>query len=181
MTVTAAPVRAGVTTTTRGAAAVRTTSFLPPADGEPADRSPADRAAANKAVAVRVHANAMPACSEAVLRHLLAPGFRNHDVLRGCSGDRDALAATMHWFDDAFSDQRVEVLHAVAEGDLVALHVAFSARHTGFFRGLPPTRRRFTVREMHMIRLQDGLEAEHWVVRDEAWLERALRPDGPRR
>ncbi|MCA5895216.1 ester cyclase [Isoptericola sp. NEAU-Y5] len=134
-----------------------------------------DAAAANKALAVRVHAGAVPACAEAVLRRLLAPGFRNHDVLPGCSGGSDALVATMHWFDGAFSDQRVEVLHAVAEGDLVSLHLAFSARHTGLFRGLPPTFRRFTVREMHTIRCRDGLEAEHWVVRDEAWLERELR------
>ena len=145
----------------------------------PAQRAP-DQAETNTAVALRVHAHAMPAGTASVLRRLLAPGFRNHDVRPGCSGGAEALVATMHWFHDAFSDQRVEVLHAVAEEDLVALHVAFSARHTGFFRGLPPTRRRFTVREMHMVRLAGGLEAEHWVVRDEAWLERELRADGPR-
>src|SRR5690606_12761773 len=80
-----------------------------------------------RAVATRVHANAMPSCAEAVLRRQLAPGFRNHDVLPGCAGGPDALVATMHWFHDAFDEQRVEVLHAVTEGDMVALHVAFSA------------------------------------------------------
>jgi len=164
-------------------APVRTGAAPPPAPharGTGAGGAVIHDVAANKAVAVRVHANAMPACSESVLRRLLAPGFRNHDVLPGCAGGGDALSATMHWFHDAFSDQRVEVLHAVAEGDLVALHLAFSARHTGFFRGLAPTYRRFTVREMHMIRCADGLEAEHWVIRDEAWLERELRITGPR-
>jgi hypothetical protein len=28
---------------------------------------------------------------------------------------------------------------------------------------------------MHMIRFAEGQEAEHWAVRDEAWLERELR------
>ncbi|GGI09031.1 ester cyclase [Isoptericola cucumis] len=146
----------------------------------PRAAEPAPPAPSATAVALRVHTNAMPAGTESVLRRCLAPGFRNHDVLPGCSGGPEALAATMHWFHDAFGDQRVEVLQLVADGDLVALHVAFSGRHVGFFRGLPPTRRRFTVREMHMVRVQDGLEAEHWVVRDEAWLERELRADGPR-
>lgn len=138
------------------------------------DTATNDTARKNTAVALRVHANAMPAGTQSVLRRLLAPDFRNHDVLPGCSGGPEALAATMRWFHVAFSDQRVEVLQAVTEDDLVALHVAFSGRHTGFFRGLAPTRRRFTVREMHMVRLCGGLEAEHWVVRDEAWLEREL-------
>ena len=139
-----------------------------------AEAGAAERAAANKAAAIRVHANAVPACHDGVLRELLAPSFHNHDVLPGCGGGPEALAATMHWFDDAFSNQRVEVLHAVAEGDLVSLHVAFSARHTGHFRGIPPSGRYFTVREMHLVRFADGREAEHWAVRDLAWLEREL-------
>ncbi len=62
----------------------------------------------------------------------------------------------MHWYADAFEEQRVEVLHAVAEGDLVALHVELSARHTGYFRGVAPTGRRFRVREMHVLRFAEG-------------------------
>lgn len=130
---------------------------------------------APRAVATRVHANAMPSGAEAVLRRQLAPGFRNHDVLPGCAGGPDALVATMHWFHDAFDEQRVEVLHAVTEGDLVSLHVAFSALHSGFFLGVAPSHRRFTVREMHLVRVADGLEAEHWVMRDQVWWEHELR------
>ncbi len=153
----------------------------PPRPARPAKPRPttpedaAAHAAEHKAAAIRLHANAVPARAEAVVRQMLSPDFRNHDVLPGCAGGVEALAATMHWFDDAFSNQRVEVLHAVAEGDLVALHVAFTARHTGFFRGIAPSYRYFTVREMHMIRFAEGQEAEHWAVRDEAWLERELR------
>ncbi len=130
---------------------------------------------AHKAAAIRVHANAVPARQDAVLRELLTPGFRNHDVLQGREGGLESLAAAMHWFDAAFSDQQVKVLHAVAEGDLVALHLELSARHTGYFCGIPPSGRRFTVREMHMVRFAGGREAEHWAVRDEGALERTLR------
>jgi predicted ester cyclase len=137
--------------------------------------SAAPTTSANKAAAIRVHAHAVPARQDAVLRELLAPGFTNHDVLRGREGGIQSLAASMHWFDDAFSDQQVKILHAVAEGDFVALHLELSARHTGYFRGIPPTGRRFTVREMHMVRFAGGREVEHWAVRDEVSLERTLR------
>ncbi|MBE7702150.1 ester cyclase [Oerskovia sp. Sa1BUA8] len=130
--------------------------------------------ATNKAAAIAVHTQAIPGNHAQALAALVAADFHNHDPAPGCSGGLEGLVAAMHWFSDAFSDQHVEVLHAVAEGDLVALHVAFSARHTGFFRGLAPTGRHFTVREMHMLRFVDGREAEHWAVRDDAWLVREL-------
>ncbi|WP_265521949.1 ester cyclase [Oerskovia flava] len=128
----------------------------------------------NRSTAIAVHTQAIPGNHADVLRNLVAPDFHNHDSTPGSSGGLDGLVATMHWFSDAFSDQVVEVLHCVAEGDLVALHVSFSARHTGYFRGLAPTGRRFSVREMHMLRFVDGREAEHWAVRDDAWLMKVL-------
>lgn len=113
----------------------------------------------NKAAAVAVHTHAIPG---------------NHDAAPGGDGGDEGLVATMHWYADAFEDQHVEVLHAVAEGDLVALHVELSARHTGYFRGVAPTGRRFRVREMHVLRFTEGRAAEHWCVRDESALVRAL-------
>lgn len=128
----------------------------------------------NKAVAIAVHTQAIPGNHAQALTTLLAPGFHDHDPVHGHAGGVESLLATMHWYSDAFADQRVEVRHAIAEGDLVALHLELSARHTGYYRGVPPTGRRFTVREMHVLRFADGREAEHWCVRDEAALVRAL-------
>ncbi|MET7136186.1 ester cyclase [Cellulosimicrobium sp. MI9406] len=128
----------------------------------------------NKAAAVAVHTHAIPGNHADAVAALLAPGFRNHDAAPGGDGGDEGLVATMHWYADAFEDQHVEVLHAVAEGDLVALHVELSARHTGYFRGVAPTGRRFRVREMHVLRFTEGRAAEHWCVRDESALVRAL-------
>jgi len=133
----------------------------------------------NKAAAIAVHTRAIPGSHGDAVAALLAPGFRNHDTSPGGEGGAEALLATMHWYDEAFEDQRVEVLHAVADGDLVALHVELSARHTGFFRGVAPTGHRFAVREMHVLRFAEGREAEHWCVRDEAALVRALAHPAP--
>jgi len=131
----------------------------------------------NKATAIAAHTCAIPGNHADALAALLAPGFRNHDTTPGSEGGTEALLATMHWYDEAFEDQRVEVLHAVAEGDLVALHVELSACHTGYYRGMAPTGRRFRVREMHLLRFDEAREAEHWCVRDESALTRALAQD----
>jgi len=143
----------------------------------PGAAAPASTSAAttstNKAAALAVHTQAIPGNHADALAALLAPGFRDHDPVVG-DGGLEGLLATTHWYSDAFSDQRVEVLHAVAEGDLVALHVELSARHTGYFRGVAPTGRRFRVREMHVLRFAEGRAAEHWCVRDESALVRAL-------
>ena len=134
-----------------------------------------DETTGNKAAAIAVHTQAIPGNHAEQLRTFVDPAFRNHDESApGAEGGLEGLVATMHWFSDAFSDQRVEVLHCVAEGDLVALHVSFSARHTGFFRGVAPTGRRCTVREMHVLRFAQGRAVEQWAVRDDACLLRVL-------
>ena len=138
-------------------------------DAGPGAAAPATTST-NKAAALAVHTQAIPGNHADALAALLAPGFRDHDPVVG-DGGLEGLLATTHWYSDAFSDQRVEVLHAVALG---ALHVELSARHTGYFRGAAPTGRTFRVREMHVLRFADGRAAEHWCVRDEASLARAL-------
>ncbi|GIJ00113.1 SnoaL-like polyketide cyclase [Sediminihabitans luteus] len=135
----------------------------------------------NKAAAIEVHTRLLPGNLEAPLASVLAPGFHDHDPLTRGTDDAVGLVATMHWLSNAFSDQRVEVLHAVAEGELVALHVAFTARHTGYFRGIAPTGRTFTIHEMHMLRFAQGREVEHWAVRDDATLVALLTGPGPAR
>ncbi|MCB7138016.1 ester cyclase [Cellulosimicrobium marinum] len=128
---------------------------------------------ANKAAAIAVHTQAIPGNHADALATLLAPGFHDHDPVLG-EGGAEALVAATHRYSDAFSDQRVDVLHAVAEGDLVALHVELSGRHTGFFRGVAPTGLPFRVREMHLLRFDAGRVVDHWCVRDEDALARTL-------
>jgi predicted ester cyclase len=57
----------------------------------------------------------------------------------------------MHWLGGAFSDQRYEIRHMIAEGDLVAIHLTHRGRHTGEFMGVAPTDREFAYRHVHII------------------------------
>lgn len=60
----------------------------------------------------------------------------------------------------------------IAEGDQVLSHCTVSGTHLGPFVllqlwSLPPTGKRFSVRQMHLHRLRDGQIVEHWAVRED--------------
>ena len=80
----------------------------------------------------------------------------------------------MHMLNAAFTDQKWTIKKVVAEGDTLALYCMHSGRHTGNFFGLPGTGRRFSYKQMHIIRVADGKGVEHWAVRDDASLMRQL-------
>jgi predicted SnoaL-like aldol condensation-catalyzing enzyme len=62
------------------------------------------------------------------------------------------------FFRDAFKEQpadlKIELLHVIAEGDLVAVHTRFS--------GTAPDHTHFEVPGFDLYRVKDGKIAEHW-------------------
>ncbi|MDV9171962.1 ester cyclase [Streptomyces sp. W16] len=101
-----------------------------------------------------------------LIDELVHPGFRNHTVEPGQREDREGMRAIMAALHDAFSDLRVEVLHSVGDGDLVATHKLFRGRHTGAWFGVPPSGNRVEFRVMDLVHYRDGQLFEHWAVAD---------------
>ena len=85
------------------------------------------------------------------------------------TGPGSLTAAAMH---EAFSDLRIEILHCVGDGDLVATHKMFRGRHTGAWFGVPPSGHQVEFRVMDLVRYRDGQWAEHWAVADAVTLLR---------
>jgi predicted ester cyclase len=59
------------------------------------------------------------------------------DAESGQRDDRRGVRETVQAMHTAFSELRVEVLHCVGDGDLVATHEIFRSRHTGSWFGVP--------------------------------------------
>jgi predicted ester cyclase len=97
---------------------------------------------------------------------LVRPDFRNHTVEPGQRDDRAGIGETVAAMHEAFSGLRIEVLHCVGDGDLVATHKIFRGRHTGSWFGLQPSGNQVEFRVMDLVRYQDGQWAEHWAVAD---------------
>ena len=73
-------------------------------------------------------------------------------------GFKQLLPALPH----AFPDVHFEIENLVAEGDMVAFRLIWTATHQGDFFGIPPTGTRARVTEMHMMRVADGKIVERW-------------------
>jgi steroid delta-isomerase-like uncharacterized protein len=106
---------------------------------------------------------------------LVAADYVNHspstpDPEPGPAGLKP-IAAAMR---EGFPDLAYEIVHMVAEADLVAVHTLVTGTNTGELFGAPPTGLPIRVRQMQIERLRDGRIAEHWRVTDEAEMARQL-------
>ena len=97
---------------------------------------------------------------------LVHPEFRNHTVERWQRNDRAGIGETVAAMHEAFSGLRVEILHCVGAGELVATHKVFRGRHTGTWFGVPPSGNQVEFRVMDLVSYRDGQWAEHWAVAD---------------
>lgn len=67
----------------------------------------------------------------------------------------------------AFPDLHMTVDDVLAEGDKAMARLTVQGTHTGEFHGIPPTGRRITWTETHIVRCEQDKIAEHWVNIDE--------------
>jgi steroid delta-isomerase-like uncharacterized protein len=81
-----------------------------------------------------------------------------------------------HWF-NGFPDYHFELVHLIAEGDMVAALMPFSGTHTGPVLDLPPTGRSVRVSEMVFFRIHDDKIVEAWEEWDEHGMRRQLGDD----
>jgi predicted ester cyclase len=96
----------------------------------------------------------------------------------------DGWFAAALWLRDAFGDFRHEINHAVAHGDLVAVHATMRGRHMRTFvlytpegevdQAFPATGKAFEITQSHWLRVKDGQVIEHWANRDDLGLAQQL-------
>jgi steroid delta-isomerase-like uncharacterized protein len=64
----------------------------------------------------------------------------------------------------ALTEPEWEVTHAIADGDVAAVYVAFAGVHSAPFFGVPATGRRVTTAGACFVRVDEGRIAEDWDV-----------------
>ena len=100
------------------------------------------------------------------LESVLADDFVDNDAMPGMASDREGMINMMHMFLGAFPDLNITVNQWVAEGDLVVGAMTTSGTQTGEFMGMPSSGKKFSMSEMHMVRVANGKIVEHWGVGD---------------
>ena len=120
----------------------------------------------NKAVFEKLM-SALNAKDMAAMESLIADDFVDNDAMPGMAPGRQGMIDMMGMFVGAFPDLNVVVEHWVAEGDLVVGGMTTKGTQNGEFMGMPASGKKFSVREMHMVRVANGKMAEHWGLSNE--------------
>ena len=110
---------------------------------------------------------------ESVVGETVHPSHIDHAPDEDALG-RDAVIGSMRWVGETFADRHTTVEDLFATEDRVVARVRFSATQAGKLLGMPPTGRRFEAEQVHIWRVQDGLLAEHWMLRDDLGAARQL-------
>ena len=108
------------------------------------------------------------------VEEFVRPDIVDHSLPAGMPAGAAGVRAILGAIRQGFPDHDAQVVHMVAEGDLVATHKTFTGTNTGEFFGMPPTGRRATIRVMDFVRYHDGRIAEHWNIVDLAGLTAQL-------
>src|SRR4051794_25455312 len=123
----------------------------------------------NEIIARRVFEDGLNGRDASVFEELVAPDHVNHeraDMLVEATGPKD-WSDVLARLSAAFPDVSWTVLRVLAQDDDVWVETRMSGAHEGTFFGIAPTGRDFAVRQVHMLRVADGLIREHWAVRDD--------------
>ncbi len=103
------------------------------------------------------------------LKEVLAPDFVAHDLPPGVT-----LLQFRQMVNEAFPDQKAEVVELLTEGDKIAACWMLSQTHLGKFQGTAPTGKHFTFQLLENVRIQEGKIAERWVQFDRGGLLQQL-------
>jgi len=78
------------------------------------------------------------------------------------------MRSVVDWLVEQFPDITMTVEAIVTDGDAVVARVLSEGTNRGKLGGvIPPTGKRFSARQSHWYRVEDGKLAEHWAIRDD--------------
>ena len=107
---------------------------------------------------------------------LLADDFVPHNWGKTGTG-KSAMTEAIKRASAGLSDAQMTIEDVIAEGDKVAVRLTSHAVQTGPFMGLPPSGKPYTIEEIHIFRIRDGLLVEHWHAFDRMALLGQLKGD----
>ena len=118
---------------------------------------------ANKAI-VRKSVEAINTQDLSSIENMIAPDFVDHTrQVRGLENLKQFLFLIFK----GFSDWHITIEDIIAEDDKVWIRITVTGTHTGEFRGLAPTGKKFSEYQVWIYRIVDGKIVEGWDVDDE--------------
>lgn len=132
---------------------------------------------ANKAIVRRFYEEVFNQRNVNAIDELVQTEFINNDPTPVAARDPESMKQFIKTLTQAFPDHHHAIEDLIAEGDKVVMRCTLTATHRGQFPGfleMPPTGKAICQRQIHILRVQDGKLAEHWVVRDDLTMMQQL-------
>lgn len=120
----------------------------------------------NKTIAREIVKNAFEKGDFSYIDKYIAEDFVDHARPEGMPPGREGVRAVFTMIRNAFPDIQVTLEDEIATGDKVVHRATVSGTHKGEFMGMPATNKKATWTEIHILRVQDGMIAEHWGLID---------------
>jgi len=136
-------------------------------------RAERDLNEANKALVLRAHQEVWSSGNLDVVDELYSAEYIAHWAY-GEDTDREGLKKMVAEARAAFPDMTEDIVHVVAEGDLVVSHFISSGTFTGEMNGLEPSGKKLSRPEIAIHRIVNGKIVEQWTVSDQLTLMRQL-------
>jgi predicted ester cyclase len=106
---------------------------------------------------------------------VVTPGFVDHAAPPGPQpSGPDQLRGVVTYLHSVLADIRYEIVDVLHDGDRLAFRTSMSATQVGELFGFPPSGRGFRVQQIHIVRFDGDLIAEHWACRDDLGALRQL-------
>jgi steroid delta-isomerase-like uncharacterized protein len=132
---------------------------------------------ANKEIIRRFYEEVFNQRNVDAIDELVHPEFFNNDPTPATSRDIPSMKQFIKTITQAFPNHHHAIEDLIAEGDKVVMRCTLTATHQGLFPGfleMPPTGKSICQRQIHILRIQDGKVAEHWVIRDDLTMMQQL-------
>lgn len=119
----------------------------------------------NKTIVERFE-RAFAANDAATIDELCDPRLVDHNPVPGAPPTLDGFKTTIAGYTTAFPDLRIEDLHVIAEGDIVATRWTAVGTQEGDMPGIPATGRQIRVEGMNFYTLRNGRITDVWTQYD---------------
>ncbi len=93
--------------------------------------------------------------------------FTDHDPALGQPAGPTGMAWFWEQFGTSFTDLDRDVIETIVTPTRLTTIMNLSGTHTGDYLGHPPTGKRFTVRNVHVLGFREGKASDRWGSTDE--------------
>ncbi|QIW99650.1 hypothetical protein AMS68_005168 [Peltaster fructicola] len=88
----------------------------------------------------------------------------DHSAQPGSDGEYAGVGGIIQYLHSVITNMKVDIVHCVNDGDIVATNKVFRGVQAGDLFGKPATNKQIEMRVMDFVKIVDGKVKEHWAT-----------------